>query len=305
VSPLSDDAMRANSALLHSLDAAIEHNATLKPSLDEPARRLATTTQAYVATVAPLIKAPRATATTPATSAPRENYAAAARVADTAQSVVEACAAALDTMLASRIGRFQTHVAILVVATVLGLVAIKYLGFTFYLSFNSSVSGLSWFAGELAQGNLTVFLADNEKDELSSAARLLSKARDSLRKVVKQMVGLTGPLSTTLEEVSNVTRQTSDEIRRQQCETDQVATAMNDIACSAQEIARNADSAAQAARSADGEVTNAHSVVNQSMQAIDSLAQDVARAADVIRQLALLPQLTGQFPDFRTIRIFN
>jgi methyl-accepting chemotaxis protein len=191
----------------------------------------------------------------------------------------------LIKLLDKRAAHLRNKAIIVGSLTLFSVFVLVYLSCAFYSNFKHMVSGLNWFADEMAKGVLTVSLDDNDVDELSQAGRTLSKARDSLRLLVKKVLSLTAPLTAAADEVSTITDQTSSDIARQQSETDQVATAMNEMASTAHEIARNAVSAAEAARSADDEASRAHAVVQQSIEVINQLASEVANAGAAIRNL--------------------
>ncbi len=77
----------------------------------------------------------------------------------------------------------------------------------------------------------------------------------------------------------------SQSAARQQSETDQVATAINQMAASVQEVANNAQRTAEAASRANSEAATGTEVVNRTGAAIGQLAQDIQRAGDVIHEL--------------------
>jgi aerotaxis receptor len=79
--------------------------------------------------------------------------------------------------------------------------------------------------------------------------------------------------------------QSSDGIRQQQSETDQVATAITEMAASVQEVARNAQNTADAADKADAEARAGRQVVADTGTAIGRLAAEVEKASGVIQQL--------------------
>ncbi|HKK13571.1 MAG TPA: methyl-accepting chemotaxis protein, partial [Gammaproteobacteria bacterium] len=84
--------------------------------------------------------------------------------------------------------------------------------------------------------------------------------------------------------VANV-EQTTQSVRRQKSETEQVATAMNEMAATVQEVARNTAQTAEAAQHADREGDSGKRVVTATMDSIDLLARDVEQAADVVEKL--------------------
>ena len=78
---------------------------------------------------------------------------------------------------------------------------------------------------------------------------------------------------------------TTQGVQRQFSETEQVATAVNEMSASVQEVAENAQQTASAAHTASGEAGEGKKVVNDTMKSIKSLADEVEQAATVIRKL--------------------
>ena len=72
---------------------------------------------------------------------------------------------------------------------------------------------------------------------------------------------------------------------RQQSETDQVATAINQMAASIQDVAANALRTAEAATHAHGEAASGEQIVSLTGSSILRLAEEIQRAAEVIHQL--------------------
>jgi methyl-accepting chemotaxis protein/aerotaxis receptor len=71
----------------------------------------------------------------------------------------------------------------------------------------------------------------------------------------------------------------------QQTETEQIATAVNQMVASIQEVARNAQNAATAAEQADLETTKGQQLVTGASEAISILESEITQAASVINQL--------------------
>ncbi|MCW8901777.1 MAG: methyl-accepting chemotaxis protein, partial [Gammaproteobacteria bacterium] len=72
---------------------------------------------------------------------------------------------------------------------------------------------------------------------------------------------------------------------RQELETDQLATAINEMSATVQEVARNASSAAQSAIQANDEAKNGQAVVIDAIRMMDNLVQDIASATLVVNEL--------------------
>lgn len=85
--------------------------------------------------------------------------------------------------------------------------------------------------------------------------------------------------------MKDITSQTQQAVSRQRAETEQVATAINQMSATVLEVAHNANHAAEAAQNADQEAIAGREVVNETMQAINGLAGEVDRAAEVISKV--------------------
>ncbi|MDO9371033.1 MAG: methyl-accepting chemotaxis protein, partial [Gammaproteobacteria bacterium] len=137
----------------------------------------------------------------------------------------------------------------------------------------------------IAGGDLSVKVKQQSQDEIGVLFGAFGRMIEGLRGMMGQVSGSASQLAAAAEEMSAVTEQTSQGVKKQQSETDQVATAMNEMSATVQEVARNASSAASAAHQADQEAATGKKVVAQTIEAIDSLAEGVAKAGEVIQKL--------------------
>ncbi|WP_375547412.1 methyl-accepting chemotaxis protein [Pseudomonas ulcerans] len=100
-------------------------------------------------------------------------------------------------------------------------------------------------------------------------------------------------LASNAHTLSAVTEQANREVSSQKDETDQVATAMQQMTATVHSVARDAEEAAQAAQSADGKVESGQQVVRQSMQRIERLASAADSASHSIESLSAEIQHIG------------
>ncbi|MFG0360403.1 methyl-accepting chemotaxis protein [Pseudomonas sp. zbq_5] len=107
----------------------------------------------------------------------------------------------------------------------------------------------------------------------------LSGIVSGLQQGIEQLAGSAQALST-------VTEQTNREVGSQKEETEQVATAMQQMTATVHDVARNAEEAAQAAQAADEKVDTGQQVVRQSMQRIEQLASAAEAASAGIGSLS-------------------
>ncbi|GAB6040500.1 methyl-accepting chemotaxis protein [Endothiovibrio diazotrophicus] len=140
--------------------------------------------------------------------------------------------------------------------------------------------------GEVADhGNLTVRARLDQHDEVGHMGSAFNGMLDHLNRFVGEVRQGIEQLSASAHQMAAVTEQTSRGVMTQRSQTDQAATAMNEMSATVQEVARNASEAADAARSADREANNGKRVVSTTIDAIDNLAGEVEKASQVIHKL--------------------
>ncbi|MBK1672399.1 chemotaxis protein [Ectothiorhodospira shaposhnikovii] len=135
-------------------------------------------------------------------------------------------------------------------------------------------------------GDLTRQLDAQGRDELSELARAFNEFVGKIRELVRQASAASSQLAAAAEELSSTTEETREQVRRQHSETDQVATAMNQMTATVQEVSRNASEAAQAAATTREEAASGDKVVRETIRAIELLADEVENASRVITRLS-------------------
>ncbi len=133
--------------------------------------------------------------------------------------------------------------------------------------------------------DLTVRLDESRRDELGSLALGFNRFVTKIRGVIHEVNGSAHQLASAAEQMATITEQTTQGMLRQQLETDQVATAINEMSTTVDEVAKNAASAAEAAHRADNASREGKQVVQSTMDAIDALASEVERVAKVIHRV--------------------
>lgn len=137
----------------------------------------------------------------------------------------------------------------------------------------------------IKKGDLTKKVVIAGKSDFSWMAFELESARKNVANLVTTLVGGVSELEITTRNVSTISKQTVDGVLTQQTEINQVATAMNEMAVSVQEVARTATNTAEAARNADNEAQAGKKVVTEAVGAINTLAGEVEKAADTLSSL--------------------
>ncbi len=121
-----------------------------------------------------------------------------------------------------------------------------------------------------------------EAAQLETALHFL-EAR--LRTVLDRISVSAEDLEAAGKETSRTVHETVQGIDRQRGETDQVATAMNEMSATVHEVASNTALAAESARQADNEAHAGKAVVHDTARAIEALASEVEQTAHAIEKL--------------------
>jgi methyl-accepting chemotaxis protein len=134
-------------------------------------------------------------------------------------------------------------------------------------------------------GDLSFRLPPQNNREMQRLAEGFNDFIARIQGLVREVSQSAEQLDSASREVSQVTNETHAGVSQQQAETDQVATAMNQMTATVEEVARNAAAAADAARNANQQSSNGKAIVQQTMTSIEQLANDIEKASQVISRL--------------------
>lgn len=137
----------------------------------------------------------------------------------------------------------------------------------------------------LAAGKLATPVQSTTEDEVGQIAIAAEELRSNLCGMLRGVEGAVSRLATEASNMATTANSAADGVRQQNSETDQVATAMNEMSSTVQEVARNASEAAASAAQADNEANSGRVVVDETITSINSLAQTIDGAVDVIKEL--------------------
>ncbi|POA28434.1 methyl-accepting chemotaxis protein [Pseudomonas sp. GW460-R15] len=148
-------------------------------------------------------------------------------------------------------------------------------------------------AQKIAAGDLSATVQVTRRDEIGQLMQAMQQMGAGLSSIVSGLQAGIEQLANSAQSLSAVTEQTNLEVSSQKEETEQVATAMNQMTATVHDVARNAEEAALAAQTADGKVETGQQVVRQSMQRIEQLADSATSASSSIESLSAEIQNIG------------
>ncbi len=141
-------------------------------------------------------------------------------------------------------------------------------------------------ATRIADGDLSTKIQVRGTDEVGQLMSAMQQMSASLSSMVGSLQAGINQIATSARSLSAVTEQTNAEVASQKEETEQVATAMNQMTATVHDVARNAEEAAGAAETADSKVLNGQNVVRQTMARIEQLSASSSSASDSIQSLS-------------------
>jgi len=137
---------------------------------------------------------------------------------------------------------------------------------------------------EIAEGDgdLTARLPDDSRDELGELAGNFNHFVEKLQGIITTVQASVTQLATAAEELTMVTSENQQSVQRQLAETGQVATAMDEMTSTLQEVAGNVSNTAHAAEETRNEATQGREAEGRALAAISALGEDLRQTADVI-----------------------
>lgn len=130
-------------------------------------------------------------------------------------------------------------------------------------------------AETVASGDFTPQLKVTRKDELGDLQNSMQRMTTNLRGLIGEMRDGVVQVASAAEELSAVTEQTSAGVHSQKIETDQIATAMQEMTTTTHEVARNAGEAAKSAQDASQQAIQGDGAVNKAVAQIEQLASEM------------------------------
>jgi methyl-accepting chemotaxis protein len=141
-------------------------------------------------------------------------------------------------------------------------------------------------AEAIGNGDLSgVPLEVTGNDELTDLTVSINTMSNNLKGTVNHIIASSQQLGSSAEELSAVTHQTSLNLVKQQTQTDSVATAMNEMTMTVQEVAMNIASTVLAAQEANTETAEGSKLVDDAKKAIQQLAIRIESASGIIAKL--------------------
>jgi methyl-accepting chemotaxis protein len=149
----------------------------------------------------------------------------------------------------------------------------------------------------MASGDLTLEITCTSKGEIANLLRAVQEMQSRLRGMISGIRHSAEQIAATAEQTAAITEQTNHGVRRQQSDTQTVATAITEMSQNAHAVAENARHAADAAQEADTQAQAGKRVVGETVASIRTLAAEVEAASDVIHRVEADTESIGRITE--------
>ncbi|WP_299015366.1 methyl-accepting chemotaxis protein [uncultured Photobacterium sp.] len=141
------------------------------------------------------------------------------------------------------------------------------------------------FAQQIAQGNLTHHIELKGSDEFTTLNQALNQSSDSLRNIIGQLKNLSGVLTESSGAIEGSVTESSHSVQLQQSETENIATAINEMTVAATQISANANQASDQSEHAASAAQTGNDVVQNTTEAMNTLSDAMTTASNVVNKL--------------------
>ncbi|WP_448250516.1 methyl-accepting chemotaxis protein [Thalassotalea agariperforans] len=135
------------------------------------------------------------------------------------------------------------------------------------------------------QGDLTKKLAIENKDEVGRCAKSFNDFSEKIREIVINVSKEAEVINNSTLELDNSSQNSLDLIHEQRIKTEHLATVINEMLATAQEITRNSNHASESATEADEEVTVTMSSLMAALDKLQKLNDDINHSSEAMNVL--------------------
>ncbi len=192
----------------------------------------------------------------------------------------------LGQQLEQRLAQNRMHMLVLVSALSAVFLLIFYLYAGFYASTRTTLRRLGAMMDKVAAGDMTVSFVAQSRDELGELGQVFNGTVAKIHDLIERVGHTVSQVEQQAGQVQTVSVQSNQAASGQRSQIEQVATAMNQMSATAQEVARSAAAAVGSAHSVNDETVSGRGLVQSQQASIARLALEIDESVRVINQLA-------------------
>jgi len=188
--------------------------------------------------------------------------------------------------LERRLADDQRRMVILAVALVLVFLLIAYFYSGFYAAIQGTLKSIGLLLDDVAAGDMTVSMERQSHDELGDLGQVFNGTIGKVQQLISRVGQTIVAVELQAGRVESISGESSQAVAGQRSQIDLVATAMNEMSASAQEVARSAAAAVNSASNVNKETISGTALVESQVKNIGRLAVEIEQSVCVINQLA-------------------
>ena len=213
-------------------------------------------------------------------------YADVSGAMDQTYQLNHAVLAFLDKQLQVRLEENRTHMVLLVAALVVVFLLIVYLYGGFYVSIRTTLKKLGQVMNQVAAGDMTVSFKAQSQDELGELGQVFNETVSKIHQLIERVGQTVVEVERQADRVQQVSGESNQAVAGQRGQIDLIATAMNEMSATAQEVAHSAAAAVGSAQSVNDETVSGRALVESQVGSIQRLAGEIDQSVGVINKLA-------------------
>ncbi len=136
------------------------------------------------------------------------------------------------------------------------------------------------------EGDLTRRLPDQGNDELAELGRQFNAFVGKIHNTIREVGDTTNQVASAAEELSRVAEETRASVQVQGSETDQIASAITEMAATIHQISKNANEVQSAGADADRLAKDGGQTIAASQKSVNELSQNIVQSTEAIEALA-------------------
>jgi len=183
--------------------------------------------------------------------------------------------------------RYDLTVAEIIIVTVIALLSTLILAWILTKSITAPINEVVKIANKVASGDLTVDVRSQRGDEFGQLLAAFGAMITNLRELIREIDTGASSIASSSEQLSTVTNQTSKGVAEQQSQTDQVATAMNEMVATVNDVAKSAEAAFEAAKDASEKSGNGEMAVRETLEFVADLNKQSANVMELLNGLQM------------------
>lgn len=192
----------------------------------------------------------------------------------------------IDNILDERINELSKKLVVVVVAIVLVMLLIVYLYAAFFWSVRSTVGQFHSAARTISRGDMRVRVAVESKDEMGELTGEFNIMVDKIHSLLQAVHKTATDVGESMKIVGGNAEQSNKAANEQLHQTEQVASAITEMAATAEEVNRQSADAANFAANATNQAGTANEIVAETLSQINVLAEEIVLSTKVINQLS-------------------